>query len=106
MSQILYKTPDGKYEVLTGWDRPMQHFFLTVFDLTREPREDEVGEAVLYCSMIDRVRCIVGFPSSTEVIEKLLTLNIPFPRELQPELKRHGMENLGNVIVRMTLEAA
>lgn len=37
MSQVSFKAgPDGTFEVMAGWDRPCQEFYLTVFDAEEE----------------------------------------------------------------------
>ncbi len=41
MSQVRYRTKhDGKnIEVMAGWDPPLAHFFMTIFDLDAEDEE-------------------------------------------------------------------
>lgn len=44
MSQVKFETTyrDKPVEVMAGWDRPLQHFFLTVFDLDPDAEEETV----------------------------------------------------------------
>jgi len=54
MSQINYSTelPDGRaVDVMAGWDRPCNHFFLSVFDMSTEEARDE--EKMVYATIFD-----------------------------------------------------
>jgi len=44
MSQVKFETTyrDKPVEVMAGWDRPMAHFYLTVFDLDQDAEEETV----------------------------------------------------------------
>lgn len=55
MSQIKFKTKTDSglsVEVMAGWDRPMSHYFLTIFH-DPPPDDDEVNETVWSCMNIE-----------------------------------------------------
>lgn len=50
MSQVKFETTyKGKpVEVMAGWDNPMQHFYLTVFDLDGDADEETVWDTLMH----------------------------------------------------------
>jgi len=75
MSQVTFKTViNGKrVEVMAGWDRPLRHYFLTVFDMDASDDEPET------------VWSTIDFPSAGDSLStvrleaKLLDMGIQAP---------------------------
>jgi hypothetical protein len=82
VSQVKFKTPfiGKRIEIMAGWDRPLQHYFLTIFNLDED--EDEV-----YWSTLD-------FPSDednhgTERLRRQLdSMGIPAPEGFWERVER------------------
>lgn len=91
MSQRTWKTETG-VEVLTGWDRPLQHFFLTIIDGETEDGEDNI----LFCNL-DHYP-FPGGMTLKQVKEKLYEFDIPRPVELLSDLSHDQAINAGNVL--------
>jgi hypothetical protein len=98
MSQIIYRYENK--EVVAGWDVPLQHIFLNVFDLDPQEDEDGYSDEVIYFS--DYVHPEGMFPE--EVVETLIKMEIPVPEDLEGLLRRHREINAGNVVVHLRLE--
>jgi len=64
MSQVNFKTTlNGKnIEVVGGWDRPLQGYHFTIYDLDAEEEEE-----ILYCNLDDRK--LVGYMGFTQTNE-------------------------------------
>lgn len=89
MSQVKCKsTYLGKeVEVVAGWDRPLQSYHLTVFDL--HPKDDESD--VLYCQLEHfELFTPTEIAPLVEVIEKM---GIPVP----PEFWEYASRKEGNI---------
>lgn len=92
MSQVSYRCEHdewGKVEVQTGWDRVTQTFHWTVFG-----QEDEILDS----DYISTDMTAFG------VCLHLRGLGLGVPEGLEETLLEHKEQNVGNVIVRMTLE--
>jgi hypothetical protein len=90
MSQRKFKF--GPYDILTGWDRPLQYHFLTVQDRTNK---DE--DAHVYCNLDDR-SLPNGAMTSEQVMAKLKELGINTPLTLKRDLDYDRETNAGNII--------
>jgi hypothetical protein len=86
MSQIIFRTSDNR-EVLTGYDRPLNYCFLTVFDAEGEPDYSILDESDPF-----------SWTSET-VINKLGDLGIETPTGFEDMLREHEAKKLGNVII-------
>lgn len=114
MTQRKWKTTDG-WDVLTGWDRPLQHFFVTI---NRECRRcDGTGEApelgedpcgacngrgneFLYDNLDDTKFTDALGGMSIEQVKTVLDLKLTaFPRELMWDLLTDKKDNVGNLVV-------
>jgi len=44
MSQVKFKAmyKDKPVEIMAGWDRPMSHYYMTLFDLSEDAKEETV----------------------------------------------------------------
>lgn len=102
MSQIIFKTPDGG-TVLTGWDRPLQYFFITVYGppVWDSPPDGNVEEPIVFSSLDDPKSRMGGYDSVLPILEVLNNLGIPTPRDLIQILTYHRQSNQGNTIVRL-----
>lgn len=90
MSQVKWKTTlvDKTIEVVAGWDRPMNGYHLTIYDISGEEEE------ILYCNMDDR-NIHPCWPSKTDHFQKVcekMGIQIPAVFWALVELKE------GNVI--------
>jgi hypothetical protein len=102
MSQIFFmsKYYYDRVQVMTGWDRPLQHFFLTL--LNPAAKEDE--EEVVWSSMSDIGSDLGGgYPDSEKIIQLLDEMKIVYPDNLKETLDRHRAENIGNERVWLSL---
>jgi hypothetical protein len=73
MSRITFK--DDKYEVVTGWDPPLQYFHLTIYSL-----DDKDGDPVYDC--LDEMDVFYR-PEPDWVFEKLDNMGIKCPKKLK-----------------------
>lgn len=91
MSQIKFRTERGGQvvEVLTGWDRPLKYYFLSIFGASSEP----------IWSGLDHFPG-GGVQEPERILEVLTTLQMDFPPDLLEYLTRHE----GNVIYTYTTE--
>lgn len=94
MSQVIFDTElDGrKVQVVGGWDRPMNGYHLTIYDIS----DDE--ERILYCNMDDRELVDnMGFPPTNQRYKDVC-------EEMGIELPDHFWEacdaKLGNIRLR------
>lgn len=95
MSQIKFTTQyKGKHvEVMGGWDVPLRHYHLTIFNLDATEDEDEV----IWCNLN-----ALGFPGSLEPYRKLLaTMGIEVPASFWEECEKRE----GNVVKVVTAAA-
>lgn len=85
MSQRIFR--DNGYEVLTGWDRPLQYFFLVI----------DQGDATVF-SNLDRRNNPGGPGMSLEAIfAQLRQRNINPPETLRTDLETDRRDNAGNL---------
>lgn len=99
MSQHFCRTTMGKkpVEVLMGWDRPTQGFFMEIFDLSVSPRRDDV----IYSHLSERN------PNPKHLdrfIEKLKELEISVPQAMLEEIEEDQALNAGNKLRRHDLQ--
>ncbi len=93
MSQVKFKTEyKGKpVEVMAGWDRPLQGFFLTVFDL------DPNAEVECVYSNLDdpNVPGVMGYTKTTDYWKEVLSkMEIGVPEEFWARVElRQGNVN-------------
>jgi hypothetical protein len=88
MSQHRFRH-DGK-NVLTGWDRPLQYFFLVV-------SKDEEDDDYIYSNLSDR-SLRNGAMTAEQVINKLDELDIVYPVHLMDFLLDDKRRNAGNEV--------
>lgn len=87
MSQRKFNS--GKFEVMAGWDRPLQQVFFAVFDPTRPAAEDDL----VYASMYER-----NGPRTVEtVLAKMVEMGIVPPARLAADLHQDQADNVGNL---------
>lgn len=80
------------YDVITGWDRPLQYFFLVV------ERLSGVEDEYVYSNLNDP-SLPLGAMTLTQVTAKLAELAIPLPVTLMDELIYDMRHNIGNRVV-------
>ena len=85
----------GTVEVLTGWDRPLRYFFLTVYG----PDQEEQGDNVLFDNLAHPLYPI-GAMSLTDIKLELKQLHIPAPDGLWQNLEHDEAVNAGNDVTR------
>lgn len=78
----------GQYEILCGWDRPLQGFFLVIEDVNS--RED-----VAYSNLYEKVSHPNTFKPFLDVLKRF---SIPMPDGLLVALEQDKAENKGNSI--------
>ncbi len=76
------------YEVLTGWDRPLQRYFL-VISLTDIPEDDDETDEYVFSNL----RMKNASMTLEEICKILERLNIPYPDNLRENLEKDEMEN-------------
>ena len=88
MSQHHIDTP--QYEVIVGWDRPLQYFFGTVFAKTKKDTDREVVFATLELPG--------GGVQTVEGLAKGLQSYVRLPDELLNCLEEDRLNDRGNVV--------
>jgi hypothetical protein len=94
MSQHIYKTThqDRPIEVLIGWDRPLQGFFMMIDWLDEENDSDEY----LY-SNLDDLNLQNSHPKELSYfLERLSVLGVVVPQKMLQEVLKDQRENAGN----------
>ena len=83
MSQVKFRavTESGPVEIMAGWDRPLQEFFLTVFDLVPEAEEETLWSTVNLPSSIDT-------KTTLRIRTKLVELGIEAPEGFWERVER------------------
>lgn len=83
MSQIKYFTTDEQghnIEIMSGWDRPMNGYHLTVTNL--DATEDDPTDGILYCQLDDEDFSLFRQPKSIDQLKpKLDALHLSVPEE-------------------------
>jgi hypothetical protein len=96
MSQHFFTTThEGRpVELLMGFDRPLQGFFMVVSRLDARDDEDEI----VYCNLNDRALAgCAGLPQRLDhFLTKLAGLGIHVPPEMLDEIERDALANRGN----------
>lgn len=94
MTQRKWKTTDG-WEVLTGWDRPLQHYFLTI---SRKAPDGE--NEYLFDNLDDKTGLTdpLGGMTQAQIFRALNKCLTEWPRQLMAVLGNDHAQNLGNVI--------
>jgi len=87
MSQHTFET--GTYLVQTGWDRPLQYYFLNIYR--------RADDALVYSNLHDPL-LVGGAMTTAQIAAKLAALDITPPRQLLANLARDGMVNAGNAV--------
>lgn len=92
------KRKDGRnISVDMGWDRPLQYFFLTVFD----PNAPEDEDDILYATLHDRrFRASGGVRNLHDMMKLLDEQGITPPEGLEAALAEDQRLNRGNAITR------
>jgi hypothetical protein len=106
LSQINYYAVSPKYgrvDVQTGWDRPLQHFHVTIFDANPPGlnEEDSDQEHIVFCD-IEAGKGPVR--DASDVIAILDHYEVPIPPGLEGLLSAHRKANAGNLIVNIAGE--
>lgn len=76
----------GKRYVIAGFDRPLQEFFLTIYQ----------GD----CAAMDKVTHTMTMLSADEIDHALLALRLKTPAGLVQAVREDGENNVGNRIVQ------
>jgi hypothetical protein len=87
MSQHHIDSP--QYEIIVGWDRPLQYFFATVFD-------KESGQKVVFTTL----ELPGGGARTIEQLSDVLRTYLNMPDELLNCLEEDRVNNRGNVVRR------
>jgi len=93
MSQRRFRS--AGYMALTGWDRPLQQYFLVI---EAEDQDRGGGDGYVYSNLADP-----HFESDPEfIVRTCLGLGIVPPESLRADLAKDGAVNAGNVILSNT----
>lgn len=85
----------GRVEVLAGWDRPLQGYFMVVEKMDVD--EDAEEEAYVYSNLADPNLPVGGMADSfTYFVEVLARLGIRLPARMIADVMADGRENVGN----------
>jgi len=90
MSQRTWRTKSG-VEIMTGWDRPLGYFFLTIIDGVDKDGEDNT----VFCNL-DKY----PFPGGMTVIQvekELNERNIKYPASMFNDLHGDMRRDVGNL---------
>ena len=96
MSQRIYhlETEDGshRYQVMTGWDRPLRTYFLSIEDLNPPATDEEEADSHLLCTL----SCLTRRLTLSDLLELVENLEIPLPEDLATSLFFDGQIGLGS----------
>ncbi len=85
--------------VLTGYDRPLGHFFLVIERLDKAPEEEDAP----LCSNLDAA---TPFPTTYDpYVSALKSFGITLPAEMIAEILQDKVDRVGNKVVIHALEA-
>lgn len=99
MSRHMHVTPSG-LRIVAGWDRPLGHHFLEVYDDRVNPEEE--GHVVYHTmhdlTLMDRARPrpLFGGLSLEELDAKLAALSLTLPDAMRAQLEADARLNAGN----------
>ena len=96
MSQHYISTK--QFEILVGWDRPLQYFFGTVRRKSKKITDDGIVFATLHLPE--------GGVGTAAELAKLLAPYIELPDDIRESLLEDQMLNRGNAVYRWKLEDA
>jgi hypothetical protein len=87
-----------QYEILVGWDRPLQYFFGTVWDKTQSDKHDEVGIVFATISLPG------GGVGTVAELARLLRPYVELPPLVIGALSEDQRVNRGNAFYEWKLE--
>jgi hypothetical protein len=93
MSQVTFKaTYKGEpVEVMAGWDRPLQHYYLTVFDLRDDAPRETVWDTIDHFDASDE-RSTIRLRWQLKTMEIAVPMEFWARVELQEENVRHAFD--------------
>ena len=94
MSQHYISTK--QYEILVGWDRPLQYFFGTV----RAKSKNNAGDGIVFATL----NLPEGGVSTVAELAKLLAPYIELPEDIRETLLIDRSLNRGNAVYHWNLE--
>ncbi len=101
MSQVRFQAWSGarraNVEVVTGWDRPLRHFFMTVWQLGAAHDDD----APIFDNLAEE-KYPWGDMTLLDIAYELDRLKVTLPPELIRILEIHRDHNEGNTVVELT----
>jgi len=108
MSQHTYLTTQGDkpVEILMGWDRPLQGFFMVVEavapNATDVDEQDDDDDGLVYSNLLDGTLCAQGGLSRElgYFKAKLVELKLTVPDRMLEEIEADARANVGNRCVR------
>ena len=89
----------GDLRVQTGWDRPLQYFYLVI-----ERHDPVLGRTLVYCNLDDHQSATGGL-TLTQIEARLAERNVPVPAGLMDALQEDQAVNRGNHHVDWTAAA-
>src|SRR3990167_6913354 len=84
----------GSLEFMMGWDRPLQYYFLTIFNMDPELPENDENMVFSNLSLENPGMTV------TQIKRKCAEFNLILPRELIRNLESDKRNNVGNKIYR------
>ncbi len=97
MSQHIFTTES--YEILCGWDRPLQGFFLVVEKVTEDGKEPTDEDEYVYSNLDEPF--YLAHPKQFDHFVKILNrLSIDIPSGLIQALEADKINNTGNDVTR------
>ena len=83
-----------RYQVVTGWDRPLRTYFLSVEDLTPPATEEE--DAEIDSHLLCTLSCLSRRLTLADLLELVEELALPLPEDLATSLFFDGQIGLGS----------
>ena len=87
-----------QYEILIGWDRPLQYFFGTVWDKAQLDNDDEMGIVFATLSLPE------GGVGTVAELARLLRPYVELPPHVIAALSEDQRVNRGNAVYEWKLE--
>jgi len=103
MSQHLVSTTlnEKPIEIMLGWDRPLQHFYMAPLAPEDYFEDDESSEAIAFFKAFSALSVQATYADGTAKLKELVArLQVAIPAEVFIEVEKDGCQNIGNRIQR------
>lgn len=93
-TQTDHNPTPGPVNILCGWDRPLQHHFLLIEDMSIEAKQQEYP-VYLFDNLMERR---MGSMDVADVMDTLAQFGVMAPNGLREALHENQLRNVGNEV--------